>query len=100
MPEKDLDDALAIVGPQLVLDGEKAGWKGKDQYNLDAVLPFESGAEGWVKTDSGKRFLPPVDQAGTGNNPNGRNGRSGPTPAKLTDISGADILGALGNLSS
>lgn len=88
--------AMHIVMPaletsgQLVLDGDAIGWKGKDNYGLDAVLPFEAGAKAWASSPDGKRFIPASNASGTGDNPN-RNG----TQARGGEVKSLNDLGSL-----
>ena len=62
------------------------GWKGKDQFGVDAVLPMEAGAAAWVKTDDGKAFLPASQIQGDGNGPGNRGGHQHVGPVKLADL--------------
>lgn len=84
-----LDDALAIVEArgELVLDGDKPGWKGVDAYNLQTVHDFETGAKKFAATDAGKRFLPASGAGGTGEG-GGRGtdvNRNGPSKIRNAD---------------
>lgn len=88
IPADRLPHAMAFLGTQGVIadkDG-KVGWKGKDRFGVDAVLPLEEGAKAWASTPDGKLYLPPsgVQGTGTGAGNGGGSGQNG--PKKLGDI--------------
>lgn len=47
-------------------DNGNPGFKGKDKYGMDAVLPMEEGIKSWLSTPEGKLLLPPLETKGTG----------------------------------
>ena len=75
----------------LLLDGDKVGWKGKDQYGMDTVHDFEAGAKAWVQTSDGKRFVRPVSAQGTGDRVGSRDSATG--TGSVTDLN--QLRGAL-----
>lgn len=88
--------ALPLVMPylessgQLVLDGDKPGWKGKDKYGADTVLDFADGAKAFAGSDDGKRFVPAGDTRGTGDRAAERNGSGGATgPGTIRNADGS-----------
>lgn len=97
VPGDRIEHAMAYLKDKGLLDYASTGspgWKGKDQYNVDAVLDMEAGAKAWLQTTDGKHYLPPEDVRGTGDGAGGRGGRSGSGPLNLTDLRGNQALGA------
>jgi hypothetical protein len=95
-----LDDALAIAEArgELVLDGDKPGWKGVDAYNLPTVHDFETGAKKFAGTDAGKRFLPASGAGGTGEGANNGRAQNGAGSIKsLDEVRGALAASLFGN---
>ena len=81
----------------LILDGDKPGWKGKDQYQVDTVLDFDAGAKAWTATADGKHFLPAVDARGTGDNGGARGGTQH-VASKIRNADGSLNLQRLGEI--
>jgi len=68
VPADRVAHAMAFVNAQGVLsyEGDKPGWKGKDQYGADAVLDIDAAAKAFLGTKDGQLYLPPVNAGGTG----------------------------------
>lgn len=80
----------------LTYDGDRPGWKGKNEVGLDAVLDLDAQAKAWLGTAEGKLFLPPVGASGTGE---GR-GSSGGASVGSGEVSLASLrAGATGTLA-
>ena len=99
IPADRLPHAMAFLGTQGVIvagaDG-KPGWKGKDKFGVDAVLPLEDGAKSWAATPDGKLYLPPTDARGTGTGAgNGSGSGSSGGVKKLGEV---NVSKALDNL--
>lgn len=47
-------------------DNGTPGFKGRDKWGAEAVLPIEEGIKSWLSSTEGKFFLPPVDKQGAG----------------------------------
>lgn len=63
--------ALALLFSKGQVMRDEAGHvrvKGKDKYQLEAVLDVDSGVAQWLKAE-GKAFLPPADAGGSGASP-------------------------------
>ena len=90
--------ALAVLKTDGHLDHDKdgkPGWKGKDRFGVDTLLPLDEGAAAWVKSDDGKHYLPPVQTRGTGDKGGPpHNGNGG--PVKLADLNLGSILNRIG----
>ena len=89
IPADRLPHAMAFLGTQGVIaekDG-KVGWKGKDRFGVDAILPLEDGAKAWAATPDGKLYLPPsgIQGTGTGAGSSGATGQNG--VKKLGEVS-------------
>lgn len=99
IPADRLPHAMAFLGAQGMIvagaDG-KPGWKGKDKFGVDAVLPLEDGAKSWAATPDGKLYLPPTDARGTGTGAgNGSGSGSSGGVKKLGEV---NVSKALDNL--
>lgn len=99
VPADRVAHAMAFVNAQGVLtyEGDKPGWKGKDQYGADAVLDIDAAAKAFLSTADGKLYLPPVGAQGTGGGVGGSGGQNG-QPAKLGELSNQQRGGMLTNL--
>lgn len=101
VPADRVGVAMAVLKEQGVIDTEKGGWKGKDRLGMDAVLGLDEGAASWLKSDTGKLFLPPSPAQGTGGGPGfGAGPAGGDGTAKLSDLAGRGLGGALSALSA
>jgi len=83
VPADRVRHAMATIIQDGVLaetsDG-KPGWRGKDRFGVETVLPVEDGARAWVATDDGKAFIPARGANGTGDGAGGGpGGHGGPT---------------------
>lgn len=99
IPADRLPHAMAFLGAQGVIvagaDG-KPGWKGKDKFGVDAVLPLEDGARSWAATPDGKLYLPPTDARGTGTGAGNGSGSGG--SGGIKKLGEINISKALDNL--
>jgi len=69
VPAERIPHAMAYLQVQGLLDfaeGDAPGFKGKDRYGSETVLPMSEGVSAWAKTDDGKAYLPPSGAQGDG----------------------------------
>ena len=97
VPADRIRHAMATLQADQVLtftaDG-KPGWKGKDQFGVDAVLSPDEAAAKWAATADGKIFLPPTGANGTGEGTRQSHGVGGGAPLTLDALRGIPNLGA------
>lgn len=95
VPADRLPHAMAFLGTQGVIatdkDG-KPGWKGKDRFGVDTLLPLEDGAKAWASTPDGKLYLPPSGAQGTGTGAGNGGGSGQAGPKKLGEINISKLL--------
>lgn len=95
IPADRLPHAMAFLGTQGVIATDKdgrPGWKGKDKFGVDVLLPLEEGAKSWAGTPDGKLYLPPTDARGTGTGAgNGSGGGSGGVK-KLAEVNLSKVI--------
>lgn len=90
IPADRVRAAMAVLKEDGVLtfDAEgNPGWKGKDQFGSDAVLPLADAAKKWASAE-GKLFMPPSGVNGTGGN-GGRDTRTGTGTVSMNSLSAA-----------
>ena len=79
----------ALYARQLITRNDKGEvcWKTTSEYG-EELLPVAQGAAEWVKTEEGKRALPPVATSGTGD-------KGGQPRANRNQVSANDAISAL-----
>jgi len=85
VPSDRIPHAMAYLGSLDLLtlgDDDAPGFKGKDKFGSDAVLPLADGIAAWMKTDAAKMYLPPSGAQGDGDG-NGGTGGSGHRDASV-----------------
>lgn len=102
VPADRLKGAMALIEAEGLVEydskGETFGFKGKDKYGADILVPGKAGAAAWLSTDDGKTYLPPKPAGGTGDGAGGQQGSGGGKPPRTEK--GALDWGALGNKAS
>lgn len=105
VPVDRVRHAMAVLKQDGVFDLDKdgrPGWKGKDKFGVEGLLPLEEGAAAWAKSDDGKHFLPAKNAAGTGEGSQRGWGPQSSGPVKLADLAnggGSSIWNALQSAS-
>ncbi len=100
VPADRVAHAMAFVNMQGLLthDGDRPGWKGKDQYGADAVLDLDAAAKAFVGSADGKVYMPPLNAGGTGGGVGNANAaqRNGTTTIDALRKTGGGVnIGAL-----
>lgn len=88
IPADRLPHAMAYLDTkgEIVADKDgKVGWKGKDRFGVDTVVPLEQGAKDWASTPDGKLYLPPSNAQGTGTGAGSSRPASGSGSIKAED---------------